>query len=281
MPHHLATRRGRAALLVALVVTLLVLGALSRVDSSRSANRVNVSHVMPGGMVMSDDDMRLAIMRHFAARPAHGGSVAAAPVDSFVAINFRFEEDGSASTQVDTARITVGDAIRFKWGTGFHTVTSGEGSSDPNSGALFDKQQTSAADNFDFTYNSPGTFPFYCVVHEASNMKGVVMVKAPVSAPGGPVALRSGFAAAPWPNPTRAGLTFRIVLANAGRARLEVFDPEGRRVATVLDRELPLGVHTVSWDGTRADGKRVRDGVYLVRLNAPGAHETRTVTIAR
>src|SRR5260221_8842128 len=155
-----APHRGSNALFVGLILALLVFGALSRVDSSRSAVSVRVSHVMPSGMSMSGDDMRATLSRYFAAHPAHGASTTAAPVDSFLAVNFRFEEDGNAATQVDTAHITVGDAIRFKWGAGFHTVTSGEGSSDPNSGAMFNNELTSSAENFDFQFNSPGTFPF-------------------------------------------------------------------------------------------------------------------------
>jgi plastocyanin len=235
---------------------------------------------MPGGMSMSDDDMRATLSRYFAAHPAHGTSTAAAPVDSFLAVNFRFEEDGNSATQVDTAHITVGNAIRFKWGTGFHTVTSGEGSSDPNSGAMFNNELTSSAENFDFQYNSPGTFPFYCVVHETSNMKGVVVVSAPVGIATEPPP-RIGFISRLTPNPTSGGVTSAINLPRAGRARLEVFDAQGRRIATPLDTELSMGIHGVVWDGRRSDGTRVRTGIYLMRLTVPGLRETRTVTIER
>jgi len=47
------------------------------------------------------------------------------------AVNFRFEFDGSAGTQVDSVHIMTGQTVRWHLVAGTHTVTSGEGSSDP------------------------------------------------------------------------------------------------------------------------------------------------------
>ena len=40
--------------------------------------------------------------------------------------------------------IFVGDAILFHWLGGSHTVTSGNGASDPQAGSLFDQPMSSA-----------------------------------------------------------------------------------------------------------------------------------------
>src|SRR5437667_7614324 len=228
MPHPPAIRRGRSALILVLIVVLLVFSRVAALDSSAGA----AVRVTPVAMRMSADEMRGMIARHFAVHPAHGASTQVAAADSFLASGFIFNEDNNASTQVDTAHISKGQAILFKWVSGFHTATSGEGSSDPNTGVMFDRSLTSAAESFTFQYDTVGTFPFYCLVHESSNMRGVVVVRATVAAP--PIAVnvpRSGFVAAPWPNPTRAGVSCRIALARAGRARLEVLDAQSRRVA--------------------------------------------------
>ncbi len=66
----------------------------------------------------------------------------------------------------------------------------------------------------------------------------------------------------------------------AGRVRLEVFDLTGRRVAVPLDAPLAAGTHTVAWNGADAGGRRLANGVYLVRLDAGGRRETRRIVLA-
>ncbi|HJQ96981.1 MAG TPA: FlgD immunoglobulin-like domain containing protein, partial [Candidatus Polarisedimenticolaceae bacterium] len=81
------------------------------------------------------------------------------------------------------------------------------------------------------------------------------------------------------PNPS-SGLThFSFSLASRGRARLGVYDLLGRRVATLVDADLPGGVHAAVWNGRDATGARVPSGVYLADLQAGG--ERRTCRIVR
>jgi plastocyanin len=226
------------------------------------------------------------IRARYASRPRVSASsasqVLAAPVDSFTVVNFRFERDGNAATQVDTAHIQAGQSIRFKFGTGFHTATSGTGSSDPDAGGLFDNPLTSPADQFDFQFDDPGLVHFFCRIHEGLNMKGVVVVAATSGVPSAsPIGPRLGFVTALMPNPSSRGVAFRFAMIEPGRARLEVFDAQGRRVATPLDRDFPAGEHAGSWDGAGAGGAHVRPGVYSLRLTVPGATQVRQVSEIR
>ncbi len=69
--------------------------------------------------------------------------------------------------------------------------------------------------------------------------------------------------AAPWPNPFNPTASLRFALPEATRARLDIFDLQGRRLATLLDGELEAGFHEIRWDaGDRASG------VYFARLRA-------------
>jgi len=75
-----------------------------------------------------------------------------------------------------TVVINAGDTVRWTNTSGFfHTVTSGTGSSDPAVGALFD-QSLPAGAVFEFTFTTPGTFPYFCRPHEFSGMEGTVVV---------------------------------------------------------------------------------------------------------
>lgn len=72
------------------------------------------------------------------------------------------------------------------------------------------------------------------------------------------------------PNPFHANATMEFSLAKASRAALEVFDVRGKRVAKVLDRNVPAGDHTAVWDGRDVDGRAQPSGVYFCRLTVGG-----------
>jgi len=64
-------------------------------------------------------------------------------------------------------------------------------------------------------------------------------------------------------------------------AKLEVFDAQGRRVATPFHGTLEPGRLTVAWGLTTSDGGRVADGVYFARLSFVGGQRTAQLSIAR
>ncbi|MCI0413480.1 cupredoxin domain-containing protein, partial [bacterium] len=76
------------------------------------------------------------------------------------------------------SNITVPIGTTIIWthnGRNLHTVTSG--SPDAPSG-LFDSGNMSSGQTFQFTFNSPGTIPYYCRIHGAS-MTGTITVVCP------------------------------------------------------------------------------------------------------
>jgi glucose/arabinose dehydrogenase len=91
--------------------------------------------------------------------------------------NFRFDADDSNSTQVDTVTINVGQTVRWILQAGTHTVTSGESSSDPDAGVIFDAPLSAGNQSFELTFTEVGTFPYFCRPHEVLNMKGIIEVQ--------------------------------------------------------------------------------------------------------
>lgn len=77
------------------------------------------------------------------------------------------------------------------------------------------------------------------------------------------------------PNPFNPQTTIRYVLAAAGHARVAVYDVSGRRVAQLLDADLPAGQHQVRWDGRGSAGALAAAGTYFCRL------ETRSVVMTK
>jgi hypothetical protein len=84
-----------------------------------------------------------------------------------------------------------------------------------------------------------------------------------------------------YPNPTRGAATVRFALQETARAQLSVYDVMGRKVATLVDRAVEAGEHTVRWNGRSADGSTVASGVYLLRLQAGDRVATRRLTVVR
>lgn len=83
------------------------------------------------------------------------------------------------------------------------------------------------------------------------------------------------------PNPFSAETRLEFSLAREGRARVTIHDVAGRCIATLVNGTLPAGGHSLSWDGTAADGHPVATGVYFCRLNAAGSELTRKLTLVR
>jgi plastocyanin len=198
---------------------------------------------------------------------------------TFQVTNFRFDLDGNAATQVDTARISVGETVNWTWITGTHTLTSGTGAGDPGAGALFDQPMDTGHRNFSFTFPNPGTFRFFCRPHELDQMKGVIVVSTVTGAPLPEAAL--GFTLDPAPNPTRDGARFAFSLRVPGHARAEVFDARGRRVAVALEGDLPSGPHGGEWDGRVTGGARAAAGLYYLRLTLPGYSASRAIAVTK
>ncbi len=104
----------------------------------------------------------------------------------------------------------------------------------------------------------------------------VVMPRRGVLGVGGPsvTGLRL---AAPWPNPTHAGMNFAF--AGRGSGRIDILDVMGRRVATPWQGELG-GEQTVRWTGQDDQGRAVANGVYFARLQVGPQHSVRRLVIS-
>lgn len=72
------------------------------------------------------------------------------------------------------------------------------------------------------------------------------------------------------PNPFNPVTTVSFRLPRAGVARLDVYDPAGRRVRRLHDGRLPAGPHAANWDGCDDDSRRLAGGAYVVRLTVDG-----------
>jgi CubicO group peptidase (beta-lactamase class C family) len=78
------------------------------------------------------------------------------------------------------------------------------------------------------------------------------------------------------PNPTSAAATVRLWLPQPGHATVTLLDALGRRIATLLDAELPAGEQTVPFDT-----ECLPTGIYTVQLQSIGCTDATLVVVAR
>ena len=100
----------------------------------------------------------------------------------------------------------------------------------------------------------------------------------------GNVDVRDGLPAAlrfhaPRPNPLSRESRFAFDLPRGGPVTLEVFDVHGRRVARVIDGDLPAGRHEARWRADDGRGGRLGAGLYFVRFVTPGLVESRRLVL--
>ena len=70
------------------------------------------------------------------------------------------------------------------------------------------------------------------------------------------------------PNPFSLETTIRFTLDKISTVMLEICDIQGKRVRTLVDRNLPAGDHLVEWDGKDDRGDPVTSGIYFYKIEA-------------
>lgn len=80
-----------------------------------------------------------------------------------------------------------------------------------------------------------------------------------------------------WPNPSRGSVRFDLALPQAAAIELDIFDAQGRRVASLAGRDFPAGRHTITWEGRAMNGVPVAAGVYFAHLRTPGFEAARRI----
>lgn len=84
------------------------------------------------------------------------------------------------------------------------------------------------------------------------------------------------------PNPFSTESVLRVRLASKQDIRVDVYDPAGRLIRTLVDGVKDAGVLSVVWDGMLTAGRPAASGVYFLRAEASGRPlGARKVVLAR
>ena len=77
-----------------------------------------------------------------------------------------------------------------------------------------------------------------------------------------------------YPNPFNPTTAIKFDIAKQGMVYLQVFDANGRRVRTLVQKELQNGKYIVQWNGMDDHDRQVSSGVYFMHISAPGYQKT-------
>jgi|GEM_PF-2477710 len=84
-----------------------------------------------------------------------------------------------------------------------------------------------------------------------------------------------------YPNPFNACTQISFHLPVDGPVTVEIFNPTGQLVRTLVRARLPAGHHLVSWDGSDQAGRPVGSGLYFCRLQAGNSTAARKIVLLR
>jgi len=85
--------------------------------------------------------------------------------------------------------------------------------------------------------------------------------------------------AAVFPNPGPGSATMRFELAREAEVSLDIYDIRGALVRSLVSGRMSPGVYTESWDGRDRTGRRMANGVYLLRFAADRHREMRKLVV--
>jgi len=82
-----------------------------------------------------------------------------------------------------------------------------------------------------------------------------------------------------YPNPFSPATTIEYGVAETSGVTIRIFDVLGREVRTLVDQTVAPGQHSVQWDGTDANGRRLPSGLYLYQMEAGSFSQTRSLVL--
>ncbi len=177
--------------------------------------------------------------------------------------------------------IVQGDQVRWNRTAGTHTTTSGNS---PNANGLWNATLNSSTPSFTRTFNSTGTFPYFCSFHDPG-MAGSIFVE-PASGilddDGSATGVPSVFALRQnSPNPFNAATQIEYSIEKDGDVELAVYNILGQHVASLSSGFQVAGTYTVLWDGRDDRGREAPSGIYFARMLTPDVMMTRKMVLLR
>jgi photosystem II stability/assembly factor-like uncharacterized protein len=84
-----------------------------------------------------------------------------------------------------------------------------------------------------------------------------------------------------YPNPFKSETTIGFILKDNSNVTVEVFDLKGAKVASLLNREMTAGDHSVNWNGCDESGIRLPEAYYFCKVTAGKFTKTKKMLLVK
>lgn len=83
------------------------------------------------------------------------------------------------------------------------------------------------------------------------------------------------------PNPFNPETTIRYAVSQRGAVAIDIFNVNGARVKTLVERAHDPGSYSIRWNGTDDSGRHVASGVYFYQLRTPGFTDSKKLILLK
>ncbi len=90
-----------------------------------------------------------------------------------------------------------------------------------------------------------------------------------------------GLLRAAYPNPFNPKVSIPFALDSSTSVKMDVYDVQGRRLASLADQVFAAGDHELVWNGRDDRGQELPSGIYFVKIATPQASEVQKLVMAR
>jgi HEAT repeats/Secretion system C-terminal sorting domain len=84
-----------------------------------------------------------------------------------------------------------------------------------------------------------------------------------------------------YPNPFNPETNIEFSVPKQSDIRIDIFNINGTKIRSLVDRSLSPGIWRVTWDGTNIHGTQVASGIYLYRLITDGYTESKKMILLK
>jgi len=84
-----------------------------------------------------------------------------------------------------------------------------------------------------------------------------------------------------YPNPFNPTTTIAYSLPEASNVQLDIYNIKGQLVKSLVNAEMPAGMHSVVWDGRDMNNQAVASGVYFYRVSSPKNTQTKRMLLMK
>ncbi len=84
-----------------------------------------------------------------------------------------------------------------------------------------------------------------------------------------------------YPNPFIQTINFDITIPETSNTIIEIFDIQGRKVSTLVNKVLQKGEIQITWNGKDMNGNKVKPGIYFYTINNSGKVYSNKITMIK